>query len=107
MFKPRVSWVVASCFWIFTQSTWIGFVDAKPDIPVIFIYGILGNETEWQAFGDILRLQNGWSFGGCPRFDKTQGKVVAFSSPQCPPYLSSGYFYRMLFSDNQMLTFHE
>src|SRR5467141_1833618 len=100
MFKPRVAWVMASFFLLFAQSAWIGSVDAKLDVPVIFLHGFAGDETTWQAFGSTL-WQNGWTFGGCPLFDNTQGEVVAFSSPQCPPYLSPGYFYRMRFSKNQ------
>lgn len=76
-------------------------VDANPPVPVVFVHGLAGDATTWQAFGDVLQRAR-WTFGGCPLFDRILRLVSNVCNPS--PRLFPGDFYRMQFSSNQQLT---
>jgi pimeloyl-ACP methyl ester carboxylesterase len=79
-------------------------VEARPPVPVIFLYGFGSDASTWVPFGDVLE-RNAWTFGGCPLFDRVNLRVTNLCGSSIE--LTSGDFYRMQFSNNQDLTIAE
>ena len=79
-------------------------VEARPPVPVIFLYGFGSDASTWVPFGDVLE-RNAWTFGGCPLFDRVNLRVSNLCGSSIE--LTSGDFYRMQFSNNQDLTIAE
>src|SRR5437879_5177202 len=87
--------------YLFFTLIFIGFAHAKPPVPVIFIHGLVGDASSWADFGTTLVEKSGWTFGGCPIFNKNTVNNI------CGSTISAGDFYRLQFSDNQNLTFYK